>query len=57
MPIVSNEVLLNEAASIVARHEKVSIDHVFARYNVEDIFGQCKVYNDQNLGNMDTILQ
>ena len=43
MYTISNETLLNEAASIVARHEKVSIDHVFARYNVEDIFGWCKV--------------
>ena len=34
-----NETLLNEAASIVARHEKVSVDLVFARYNIEDIFG------------------
>ena len=45
MPIVSNEMLRNEAASIVAR------------YNVEDIFGWCKVYNDQHLESMDTILQ
>ena len=32
MPIVSNEVLLNEAANIVARHENVSIEFVVTRY-------------------------
>ena len=57
MYTISNETLLNEAASIVTRHEKVSVDHVFARYNVEYIFGWYKVYNYQHLGNMDTILQ
>ena len=57
MPIVSNEVLLNEAANIVTRHEKVSVDRVFARYNVECIFGWRKGCNDQHLGNMDTNLQ
>lgn len=57
MPIVSNEVLLNEAASIVARHENVSVDFVFARYTPNQIFGWCKAYNDQHLENMDTIRQ
>ena len=57
MPIVSNEVLLNEAASIVARHENVSVDFVFARYTTNQIFGWCKAYNDQHLENMDTIRQ
>ena len=57
MYTISNETLLNEAASIVTRHEKVSVDRVFARYNVECIFGWCKVCNDQHLGNMDTNLQ
>lgn len=57
MPIVSNEVLLNEAASIVARHENVSVDFVFARYSTNQIFGWCKAYNDQHLENMDTIRQ
>ena len=57
MLIVSNEVLLNEAASIVARHEHVSVDFVFARYTTNQIFGWCKAYNDQHLENMDTIRQ
>ena len=57
MPIVSNEVLLNEAASIVARNENVSVDFVFARYTTNQIFGWCKAYNDQHLENMDTIRQ
>ena len=57
MYTISNEMLLNEAANIVTRHEKVSVDRVFARYNVECIFGWRKVCNDQHLGNMDTILQ
>ena len=57
MPIASNEVLLNEAASIVARHENVSVDFVFARYTTNQIFGWCKAYNDQHLENMDTIRQ
>lgn len=57
MPIVSNEVLLNEAASIVARHENVSVDFVFARYTPNQILGWCKAYNDQHLENMDTIRQ
>ena len=57
MPIISNEVLLNEAANIIARRENVSVDFVLARYTVEQIFGWCKVYNDQHLENMDTIRQ
>ena len=57
MPIVSNEVLLNEAASIVSRHEHVSVDFVFARYTTNQILGWRKAYNDQHLENMDTIRQ
>ena len=57
MPIVSNEVLLNKAANIVARHEHVNVDFVFARYTINQIFGWCKAYNDQHLENMDTIRQ
>ena len=57
MYTISNETLLNEAASIVTRHEKVSVDRVFASYNVEYIFGWRKVYNAQHLENMDTIRQ
>ena len=57
MPIVSNEVLLNEAASIVARHENVSVDFVFARYTTNQIFGWCKAYNDQHQQEMDAIRQ
>ena len=57
MPIVSNEVLLNEATNIVARHENVSVDFVFARYTTNQILGWCKTYNDQHLENMDTIRQ
>lgn len=57
MPIVSNEVLLNEAASIVDRHENVSVDFVFALYTTNQILGWCKAYNDQHLEEMDTIRQ
>ena len=57
MYTISNETLLNEAANIVTRHEKVSVDRVFARYNIKCIFGWRKVCNDQHLGNMDTNLQ
>ena len=57
MPIVSNEVLLNEAANIVARRENVSVDFVLAHYTVEQIFDWCKVYNDQHLEEMDAIRQ
>ena len=57
MPIVSNEVLLNEAANIVARHENVSVDFVFARYTTSQILGWCKAYNDQHLEEMDAIRQ
>ena len=57
MYTISNETLLNEAASIVAQHERVSVDFVFARYTATQILGWCKVYNDQHLENMDTIRQ
>ena len=57
MHTVSNKTLLNEAASIVAHRENVSVDFVFAHYTVEQIFGWCKVYNDQHQEKMETIRQ
>ena len=57
MYTVNNEVLLNEAASVISRHENVSVDFVFARYTTRQIFGRCKAYNDQHLENIDTIRQ
>ena len=57
MPIVSNEVLLNEAASIVARRENVSVDVVLARYTTNQLFGWCKADNHQHQQEMDAIRQ
>ena len=53
----SNDAELLTAASIVARHENVSVDFVFARYNTNQILGWCKAYNDQHLEEMDAIRQ
>ena len=53
----SNDAELLTAARIVAHHENVSVDFVFARYTTNQIFGWCKAYNDQHLEEMDAIRQ
>ena len=55
MYTVSNEVLLNEAASIVARYDNMSVDFVFARYNTNQILNRCRRINREKEKSMDTI--
>ena len=55
MYTVSSDVLLNEATSIVARYDNVSVDFVFARYTVEHILNRCRRINREKEKSMDTI--